>query len=170
VSRIQPLKRIPVGVVIERRKATSPWVDFLWRPIAALPGIPDANPWTVLDSDAERTRFYGGAAEIELHRSDTSGYRDNLVSGAASVWVVLRPTGVEPPYEIAIVTADPGEGEAYSESAANLVEAVPMPEAVRAAVAEFVAEHHVEHRFVKRVRDRANPEAMARHGSLKDRK
>jgi hypothetical protein len=170
VSRIQPLKRIPVGVVIERRKATSPWVDFLWRPIAALPGIPDAKPWTVLDSDAERTQFYGGAAEIELHRSDTSGYRDNLVSGAASLWVVLRPTGVEPPYEITAVTADPSEGEAFSESAANLVEAVPMPEAVRTALAEFVAKHHVEHRFVKRVRDRADPETMARHGSLKERK
>jgi uncharacterized protein DUF3305 len=170
VSRIQPLKRIPVGVVIERRKATSPWVDFLWRPIAALPGIPDAKPWTVLDSDAECTQFYGGSAEIELYRSDTSGYRDNLATGAASLWVVLRPTGVEPPYEIAAVTADPSEGEAYSESAANLVEAVPMPRPIGAALAEFVAEHHVEHPFVRRERDRADPETMARRGSSKDRK
>lgn len=170
MSRVQPLKRIPVGVVIERRKATSPWVDFLWRPIAALPGIPDAKPWTVLDSDAECTQFYGGSAEIELYRSNTSSYRDNLATGAASLWVVLRPTGVEPPYEIAAVTADPSEGEAYSESAANLVEAVPMPQPVGAALAEFVAEHHVEHRFVKRQRDRADPGAMARHSSLKDRK
>ncbi len=170
MSHTQPDNRIPVGVVIERRKATSPWADFFWRPIAALPGIPDAKPWTVLDSDAERTRFYGGSAEIELHRSGTSGYRDNLVSGAASLWVVLRPTGVEPPYEIAAVTADPSEGEAYSESAANLVEAVPMPEAICAALTEFVVAHHVEHPFVKRERDRPDPEAMAWRGSLKDRR
>jgi hypothetical protein len=31
-------------------------------------------------------------------------------------------------------------------------------------VEAFVAEHHVEERFVKRKRDRADPEAMARRG------
>jgi hypothetical protein len=45
-----------------------------------------------------------------------------------------------------------------------------MPESVRAVIAEFVAEHHVEHPFVKRQRDRANPEAMARRTLSKDRK
>ena len=84
--------------------------------------------------------------------------------------MALRPTGAEPPYEIAAVTAEPSEGEAFTESATNLVEAVPMPEPVRAAIAEFVAEHHVEHPFVKRKRDRANPEAMARRTPSKDRK
>jgi len=84
--------------------------------------------------------------------------------------VVLQPTGGEPPYEIAAVTAEPSEGEAFTESATNLVEAVPMPEVVRATVADFIAEHHVEHSFVKRKRDRANPEAMARRLSPKDRK
>jgi hypothetical protein len=47
---------------------------------------------------------------------------------------------------------------------------VPTPLRVGAALAEFVGEHHVEHPFVKRERDRADPEAMARHGALKDRK
>jgi hypothetical protein len=37
-----------------------------------------------------------------------------------------------------------------------------MPDAVREAVESFVAEHHVEREFVKRKRDRANPEALAR--------
>jgi hypothetical protein len=145
-------------------------VDFVWRPIAVLPGVPDAAPWTALDGDADRASFYGGAAAIALHRSDTSGYRDNLASGEALLWVVLRPTGREPPYEIAAVTADPHEGEAFTESATDLVETVPMPEPVRAALAEFVARHHVEHPFVKRERDRPNPEAMARGTSSKQRK
>ena len=81
--------------------------------------------------------------------------------------MVLRPTGGEPPYEIAAVTAEPGEGEAFTEGEANLVETVPMPEPVRAAIADFVAEHHVEHPFVKRTRDRADPEAMARRTPTK---
>jgi len=170
MSRVEPLTRIPVGVVIERRKAKSAWIDFVWRPVAVLPGIPDAAPWTALDGDADRMNFYGGATEIELYRSDTSGYRDNLATGAALLWVAMRPTGRDPPYEIAAVTAEPSEGEAFTESATDLVEAVPMPEPLRATVAAFVAEHHVQHPFVKRERDRASPEAMARRVPSKDRK
>jgi len=170
VSRTKPLISIPIGVVIERRKAKSPWMDLVWLPVAVLPGVPDAAPWTELDGDAERMNFYGGAAEIQLYRSDASGYHDNLATGEALLWVVLRPTGLEPPYEIVAVTAEPSEGEASAESMTDLVESVPMPEPVRAVIAEFVAEHHVEHQFVKRKRDRANPEAMARRTEPKDRK
>ena len=170
MSRTLPLVRIPVGVVIEQRKAKSPWVDFAWRPVAVLPGVPNAAPWTVLDRDAYRTNFYGGAAEIELYRSDASGYRDNLATGAAQLWVVLRATGLEPPYKFVAVTAEPSEGESFTGSGTDLVEAVPMPDPVRAAIAHFVTEQHVEHPFIKRQRDRADPEAMARRRPLKDRK
>ena len=170
MSLIEPLVRIPVGVVVERRKAQSPWVDFVWRPVAVLPGVPDAAPWTVLDSDADRMTFYGGAAEIELYRSDVPAYCANLATDAALLWVVLRPTGLEPPYEIAAVTAEPGEGESFTEGATNLVETVPMPESVYAIISDFVAAHHVERPFVKRRLDRAHPEAMARPAPLKDRK
>jgi hypothetical protein len=170
VSRARPLIRILVSVVIERRKAKSPWVDFVWRPVSVLSGVPKAAPWTELGGDAERTTFYGGAAAIELYRTDTSGYCDNLATGAALLWVSLRPTGRQPPYEIAAVTADPSEGEAFTECATDLVETVPMPEPVRAAIAGFIAEHHVEHPFVRRQRDRADPETMARPTPLKDRK
>ncbi len=47
MSQAAPLLRIPVGVVVERRKAFSPWADFIWRPVAVLEGVPDAAPWTV---------------------------------------------------------------------------------------------------------------------------
>jgi hypothetical protein len=157
-----PLVSIPVGVVVERRKSSSPWVDFVWRPATALPGRPETKPWTPLDGDADLATFYAGGADVELFRSDTAQYRDNLDSGAPSLWVVLRPTGVEPPYELIAVTADPSEGEAYTQSGADLVDAVPMPQAVHAVVAAFVAEHHVEQTFFKRQRDEADPEALAR--------
>lgn len=168
MSRVPPLVSIPVGIVIERRKANSPWLDYVWRPVSVLPGVPDAEPWTVLDGDAECVNFYAGASAIELYRSDTAGYRDNLTTGCALLWVVLRPTGREPVFEIAAVTAEPSEGEAASENPTDIVETVPMPEPVRAALTKFVAEHHVDRPFVKRKRDRADPEAMARHTPSKD--
>ena len=170
MSAPPPLARLPVGIVVEKRRANSPWADEIWRPVAVLAGLPDAESWTLLASDAEATTFYAGAAEIELYRSETGNYRDNLASGAPQVWVALQPTGGDPPYAIAAVTADPAEGEGLSEPAAALVEAVAMPEPVRAAVAAFVAEHHVERVFEKRARDRANPEALARRGTPQGRR
>jgi hypothetical protein len=164
MSPVLPLLRIPVGVVVERRKASSRWAGVIWRPVTLLAGLPDAAPWTVLATEGETVTFYAGAAEIELYRSDTENYRRNLESGSPSVWVALQPTANDPPYEIAAVTADPAEAEGLTESAQTIVEAVAMPESLRDAVAAFVAEHHVERIFQKRTRERANPESLARRG------
>jgi hypothetical protein len=154
--------KIPVGVVVERSKSASQWVDYLWRPAAVLPGAPDTAPWTKLSGDAERATFYAGRADISLHTAETSAYRDNLGSGSPGLWVVLRPTEADPPYELFVVTADPSEGEAATEAGSNIVEPVPMPQPIAEQVAAFVGEHHVERQFFKRKRDRANPEALAR--------
>jgi hypothetical protein len=163
MSQAAPLLRIPVGVVVERRKAFSPWADFIWRPVAVLEGVPDAAPWTPLASSGETATFYAGAAEIELYRTETDNYRHNLASAAPSLWVALNPTGGEPPYEIAAVTADPAEGEGRTEPGSGIVEAVAMPEQLRDVIAAFIAQHHVERVFEKRQRDQADPEALARH-------
>ena len=157
-----PLLRIPVGVVVERRKAHSPWIQFIWRPIAVLAGLPEAAPWTRLDAEEDVTTFYAGAAEIALYRSETENYRRNLAAAEPSLWVALHATEGEPPYEIAAVTADPAEGEGLTEPGQGVVEAVSMPEPLRGAIAAFVADYHVEQVFEKRKRDRADPEAMGR--------
>jgi len=159
-----PHLKIPVGIVVERARAASQWIDYLWRPVAALAGEPDTAPWTKLSGDNERASFYAGRADISLHAAETGAYRDNLATGSPSLWVVLRATGGEPPYRVFAVTADPAEGESFSEAGNDIIEAVPMPAAIQEALAAFVAEHHVDRTFTKRVRDRANPEAMSRGG------
>jgi hypothetical protein len=160
-----PLAQIMVGVVVERRKADSPWIDFLWRPVGVLPDAPDMAEWSVLREEGEAVLFYAGSRAIELHRSETARYRDNLTTDSPMLWIVLSPAEGQWPYSLAAVSADPAEGEAFAEAGANLVETVPMPPAVREIVERFVAEHHVEREFVKRKRDRANPEALARRHS-----
>jgi hypothetical protein len=147
------LANLPVGVVIERHKATSPWIDYVWRASSVLEGVPTAAPWTVLGTTGDTTSFYAGAAIVALHRTETANYLSNLEASAPLLWVVLRPTGMEPPLEIVTVTADPAEGEAFSEAGQDLVETVPMPRFVVAAVEAFVVEHHVERPFFKRRRD-----------------
>ena len=159
-----PLATIPVGVLVERSKSASPWADFHWRPSGVLAGVPDTPPWTKLSDDGDRATFYAGATNVGLYRMETANYRDNLRLETPLLWIILRPVEGDPPYELASVTADPAEGEAMTETGVNLVEAVAMPKPMQEMIATFVAEHHVEQIFVKRKRDRANPEALARRG------
>jgi hypothetical protein len=145
-----------VGVVVERRKAKSPWLDFLWRPVSVLAGTPSAVPWTRISEEGEATTFYAGEAPIELHRTETANYRQNLSSGMPALWVVLRPklaNSAGPAFELLMVTADPAEGEALTDAGNDLVATVPMPAAIIATIAGFNAEHHVERTFNKRKRD-----------------
>ena len=164
-----PLVTIGVVVTVERVKASSSWIDHIWRPTSVLAGQPDTPAWTVLADDGERTMFYAGPATIELHRAEAANYRTNLASGSPALWVALKETGGEPPYALLAVTADPAEGEGFTEAGNHIVEPVPMPDPVREAVAAFVAEHHVEEAFVKRRRDRADPEALGRRPPARPR-
>src|SRR5262249_25667950 len=122
----------------------------------------EMTPWTVMREEEGVTLFYAGSATVDLYRSEAARYRDNLATGAPFVWIVLAPSEGAWPYAVSAVTADPAEGEAFTEAGANLVEAVPMPEVLREAIENFVREHHVETEFVKRERRRADPEALAR--------
>jgi hypothetical protein len=157
-----PLITIPVGVLVERSKAQSPWLDYTWRAIDVLPGELTAAPWTPVGLKGETDRFFAGSAKIGLYRVDVPNYRDNLASKTPSLWVVLRPTGGEPPYSLLMVTADPAEGEAATEAGDDLVEAVAMHPDIRRQVEVFVAEHDVDRPFIKRQRDRPELDARAR--------
>ena len=156
-----PAERFRVGIVVARRKLSSRWASETWLPVSALADAPDVVPWTRGAAAGDDDLFYAGAFEVPLHRSETSHYRDNLVSGRPSLWIALRPIGGDA-HEIATVTADPYEGESLAEGIGEIIEAVPMPPECQAVVAAFVEAFHVERAFVKRQRDRPDPQALAR--------
>jgi hypothetical protein len=162
------LERLRVGVVVERRKAVSSWADFLYRPVLVLDGVPAAAPWTPISAEGEITTFYAGDAVIELHRTETANYRDNLASGAPLLWVILRQGTGEVGLDLLFVTADPAEGEALTGAGNDLVESVPMPDSIRQIVVNFIAEHHVEQSFFKRERSKSRPLARQAGGSKDD--
>jgi hypothetical protein len=163
---------IEIGVVVERRKLKSPWAEFSWQPVAVLPEAPSAAPWTKLEETAEATRFYAGSSWLEFFSSETTGYRDNLGSGAPQLWVALREVEGQPGVSLLTVTADPAEGESLTEPGTDIVEQLTMPAAIAEQLSRFIAVHHVDRAFVKRQRDRADPEALAHRaptiGSGKD--
>jgi hypothetical protein len=143
---------LAVGVVVERRRSSSPWVDALWVPVAVLPGAPDLAPFTSLGTSATGERLYAGSFLLELHRTDTATYRDNLFTGAPRIWVALRPNADR--VAVVGVTADPAEGESYTEAGSDIIETVPMDPEIERLLAAFVTEHHVERAFIKRRRRR----------------
>jgi len=159
--RSTALAKIVVGVVVERRKARSPWLDFLWRPVSVLVGTPSAVPWTRIGEEGDTTTFYASEAVIELHRTETANYRQNLSSGVPALWVILRPiaaNSANSAFDIHAVTADPSEGEALTDAGNDLVATVAMPAAIIETIDGFIAEHHVERPFNKRQRDRREPQ------------
>jgi Protein of unknown function (DUF3305) len=169
VSAVKPHARIPVGIVVERRKATSAWIDAVWRSVTVLDGVPEAAPWTAIAASEDVATFYVGAAEIELYRTEAEHYQSNLESGEPSVWVALRATGTDPPYTLFAVTVDPAEGESFTQAGGDVVDAVPMPEAVREIVEAFVALHHVVQPHYRRTRtdareERREPQRKGRKG------
>ena len=147
--------RIPVGVVVERHRAQSPWLDAIYRPVSILTGVPETTPWATIDSADGITTLYAGEAAVELFRADAAQYQANLASGRPSLWVVLRPVDAEIPFSLLLVTADPSEGEAFTSAGNDLVEAVPMPPSIVDTVARFVAQHPPSGSFYKRERDRS---------------
>lgn len=157
---------VEVSVIVERRNLKNPWADHSWMPVAVLVGTPAAAPWTVLNETPEITRFFAGAVRLELFASETAMYRDNLHSGRPNLWVSLRSVDAPPGVALQLVTADPSEGEALTEPGTDIIEAVPMPVEIQQRLAAFVEAHHVERPFVKRKRDRADPEAMAKRAPL----
>jgi hypothetical protein len=162
-----PEERFVVGVVAVRRKLKSVWASHAWAPQTVLPAVPAAAPWTRLAREGEDETWYVGSAEVVLHSGETGHYRDNLASGRPSLWVALRPTAGEE-QEVAVVTADPYEGEALAESTELVVEPVPMPAEIEARLAAFFAAHHVERAFFKRKRDRAGGGRGPRPGETEE--
>lgn len=159
-------ERLPVGVIVERRKAGNPWDDFIWRAVAIVPGAAPQPPWSVVREEPGAIRYFAGTFELELHPRETALYRENLLGRAPAAYVVLMPDPAADPHGLMIrhVTLSPGDAEAYMD-AESTVEAVPMPDVVRAWLEDYVAAFHVEQEFRKRKRKPHDPRKGFGRGS-----
>lgn len=155
---------ITVGLVMECIAPSNPWGTHHWLPVQVLEGVPDAPPWTVLARASDRVRYFAGAFVVKLYSTETAYYRDNLAAERPRLWVAMQPEGPEPPLSIIAVTADPTEGEGYTQTGTSVVEVVDMPAGIAEEIATFVAQHHVERVFEKRKRDKRPPAFLDRRG------
>jgi Protein of unknown function (DUF3305) len=152
--------RMPLGVVVERRELDNRWQRFAWQPVAVIPGAPPVAEWRELMRGERFVRWHAATLPLELHRTETEGYRANLSGKVPAIYVGLRASsGGEHEYAPFLVTASPYQAASYSE---DIVEAVPMPDGLIAWVQDFVHRHHVDEPFQKRKRDKAKPVGVHR--------
>ena len=152
-------RSMPLGVVVRRTPSISRWAKWSWRPVAVLPGAAEAD-WRVLREEDGATEYLAGVRLLELHRADAEAYHLNLSTAEPSIYVAMRPSGPDQPspdgvdYTLTSVTASPYEAQDDLDSAELLIERVPMPEGLKAWIAEFVEAHFKEEPFKKRKRRR----------------
>lgn len=156
-----------LGLVVERRRSSHPWSveagqEFSWLPVQVLSEPPATASWTALDGNDELMRFYAGQVILSVYSTDTANYRDNLASGLPKLWVAMLRSDGDPALDIVAISADPAEGEAWTEAGRYLVETLDMRDEIAAELARFIADHHVERPIIKRKRDRAPPDVRWR--------
>jgi len=148
-----------LGIVMRRTPGVTPWAKWSWKAVAVLPGASDAC-WKTLREEGGVTEYHAATLKLWLYQSDTEAYAHELGTEVPSVYVVLRETLRDDPHgmghDIAHVTASPYEAQDYCDSGEEMVEKIPMPEAILAWVGDYVQAHHVEEPFIKRRRDKQN--------------
>lgn len=161
---MDPMVRLPLGVVVERREIDNPWQSHTWRAVAVIPGAPAVDGWTMLLKGPRWIRYHAATLPVVLHRSETAAYLTNLSSDQPAIYVGLRDAAEagESGFEVApfMVTASPFEAQDYLDSSEVVIERVPMPDGVIAWVQAFVDAHHVDKPFEKRKRERLDPNEL----------
>ena len=140
-------------MIAEWQQVDSPWSDHRWRVTGLLPGAASVPPWTLLGTEPGVRRYFAGNAVLELYPLETDTLRHNIEGPQPAVYVFLRAADAAPGVALLGATVCAGEAQAHVDTGSDLVESVPMPEGLRAWVADFVARHHVERPSYKRKRD-----------------
>jgi hypothetical protein len=152
-------KRMSVAVIMERRESNSPWADEVWRAAGV---IGDTAPSTTdgLSQSAPAVRvineqhgvqqlLYPGFT-ITLHADECESYYHNLMSPQPGCYVITRSNSDEVPIPNK-VTLSFDEANAYLECEGEAF-SVPLPAELYRWTEEFVLQHYMPEKRVKRKR------------------
>ncbi|MBW3227289.1 DUF3305 domain-containing protein [Marinobacter adhaerens] len=155
-SRTEQWKReLRVGAVVRRSPGVTRWVKETWKPVAVIPGAPDAF-WKELVREEDVVDYHASTVTMELFRADVEGYLVSLNMAVPSVWIIMdRDVTSQSPsgWVVSTITASAHEALDALDSGESIVEAVPIPESMAAWIKEFIDMHYIEEPFKKRRRD-----------------
>lgn len=144
---------MPLGIVVRKTPGVTRWAKWCWKPVAVLPGAGPAE-WRELRREGEAVEYHAGTVDLTLWAAEAEAYLANLADTIPSIYVVMRESDDDHPFEITVATASPYEGQDYADNGEDLVEKVPMTEGLAAWVRDFAFEHYETEEFIKRKRDR----------------
>lgn len=161
-------KTIPIGVIMAKEAFDNPWADHIWKANGIALEFPSDIRWKKLSS-SEKSTHYIVSSELQLFRGETESYLSNINDKEPSIYVILREDddgddvasddlGEDVPLEVHLVTASPFEAQDYLDTGEDIVERIPLPEALLAQIKTFIAEHHEDEKFKKRKRDKLDVE------------
>jgi len=148
-------RELKVGAVVRRSPGVTRWAKNIWKPVAVIPGAPEAF-WKEMVREGEVIDYHAGTVTMELFRADVEGYLVSLNMATPSVWIIMDRdvTGQSPSgWAVSTVTASAHEALDALDSGESIVEAVPIPESLAAWIKEFIDMHYIEEPFKKRRRD-----------------
>ncbi len=147
---------LPLGIVLRKTPGVTRWAKWNWKAVAVLPGAAQEN-WRELRRDGDTVEYHAATVPLELWRTDTEAYMTELATRIPSIYVVMRVPVEEDathPLDIVLATASPYDAQDYADNGEDIIELVPMSEALMALIQGFVEEHHIEEKFIKRKRDK----------------
>ncbi len=148
-------RELKIGAVVRRSPGVTQWARETWKPVAVIPGAPEAL-WKELVREGDVVDYHAGTVSMELFRADVEGYLVSLNMATPSVWVIMDrdQTGRSPSgWVVSAVTASAHEALDSLDSGESIVEAVAIPESLAAWIKEFIDLHYIDEPFKKRRRD-----------------
>lgn len=145
---------MPVGILVARHRSTEGAPSTSVRPVAVVTDMPPLPTWTLMRRDGQTEILYAGEGLLVIYPAESAHYEDNLALEPPRVWVSIRSEG-DDMATIAALSLDPYEGEAMADVESDCVEALPMPEAIKIWLADFIQHFPPRRNFYKRKRDNA---------------
>ena len=146
----RPQFSLPVAVLLERRPATSPWQEFVWRASGITIGDKAGDDsLQLVREDGESALFLQGGLELTLYRDECESYYYNIVSDRPRAYVVAHVTDPEQPPEPFRVSMSFDEAHAYLEGDDEIYD-VDVPAELYRATETFVLANYFPEKKTKR--------------------
>ena len=139
-----PPLRFPVAVIMQRTPLANRWVDERWEAIAVEVAEESSESAQRLDDASSGTKWRCPGHFVELHPVETIGYYLNVTAPEPKVFVLWRMAegdDAEPRARPLIVTLSYEEAARFLDAGEH-VDAVPVPDMLRAALQSFVAANY----------------------------
>lgn len=150
----QGLRHLPVSVILERRPATSHWIDHIWSAAGITVGRQTDGPEPQLIRETEgRALYLLGGLEVALHVDECESYYYNLVSDSPRAYVLahVEDANQRPlPFRVSMSF---DEAHAYLEGDDEIYAVDVPPELYRWTEAFVIANYFPERKRKRKLRD-----------------